>query len=218
VVLALGYQRRRESHFRWIRGRIEAGEFGKLVNAEANISRDRLGQIDLNSWRYTAAGMPGGVMLQIGIHYADVLEYLLGPAKAVSGRFAQLVLPGDNPDVASMVLEHENGALSTLNASYASASEYYLMNVYGKEASAYYDMHQGLRLLRRGGKGASAVPCAKNDTFVEELEEFAGAVRGNGKPEMGGEAATRSLAVIRAGIVSAREGRRVEVAEMMSKD
>src|SRR5206468_9338170 len=69
VVLALGYQRRRESHFRWIRRQIDAGEFGKLVNAEANISRDRLGKIDLNSWRYSAAGMPGGVMLQIGIHY-----------------------------------------------------------------------------------------------------------------------------------------------------
>ena len=218
VVLALGYQRRRESHFRWLRQRIDAGEFGKLVNAEANISRDRLGKVDLNSWRYTAAGMPGGVMLQIGIHYSDVLEYLLGPVKAVSGRFAQLVLPGDNPDVASMVLEHENGALSTLNASYASASEYYLMNIYGKEATAYYDMHQGLRVLKRGGSGASPVPCPKNDTFVEELEEFADAVRGRGKPEMGGEGATASLAVIRAGIVSAREGRRVEVAEMLSKD
>jgi len=33
VVLALGYQRRRESHFRWIRGQIDAGAFGKLVNA-----------------------------------------------------------------------------------------------------------------------------------------------------------------------------------------
>src|SRR5258708_4448278 len=218
VVLALGYQRRRESHFRWIRGQIDAGAFGKLVNAEANISRDRLGKIDLNSWRYTAAGMPGGVMLQIGIHYADVLEYLLGPVKAVNGRFAQLVLPGDNPDVASMILEHENGALSTLNASYASASEYYLMNLYGKEATAYYDMHQGLRVLRRGSNGPTAVPCAKNDTFVEELEEFASAVRGDGRPEMGGEAATASLAVIRAGIVSAREGRRVEVAEILSKD
>jgi predicted dehydrogenase len=218
VVLALGYQRRRESHFRWIREQIDGGAFGKLVNAEANISRDRLGQIDLKSWRYTAAGMPGGVMLQIGIHYADVLEYLLGSVQAVNGRFAQLVLPGDNPDVASMVLEHEGGALSTLNASYASASEYYLMNIYGKEASAYYDMHQGLRVLKRGGKGASPVPCAKNDTFVEELEEFADAVRGNGTPEMSGEAATRSLAVIRAGIVSAREGRRVEVAEMLSGD
>src|SRR5882672_11511123 len=59
VVLALGHQRRRESHFRWIREQIDAGVFGKLVNAEANISRDRLGQIDLSSWRYTAAGMPG---------------------------------------------------------------------------------------------------------------------------------------------------------------
>src|SRR6266496_3869831 len=216
VVLALGYQRRRESHFRWIRERIDAGAFGKLVNAEANISRDRLGKIDLNSWRYTAAGMPGGVMLQIGIHYADVLEYLLGPVKAVNGRFAQLVLPGDNPDVASLVLEHENGALSTLNASYASASEYYLMNVYGKEATAYYDMHGGLRVLRRGGTRADAVACAQNDPIVEELEEFARAVRGEAEPEMDGEKSTASLAVLLAGIKSAKEGRRVEVEEILA--
>jgi predicted dehydrogenase len=213
VVLALGYQRRRESHFRWVREHI--GEFGKLVNAEANISRDRLGKIDLTSWRYTAEGMPGGVMLQIGIHYTDVLEYLLGPVKAVTGQSVRLVLPGDNPDVASLILEHENGALSTLNASYASASEYYLMNVYGKEATAYYDMHGGLRVLRRGGTKADAVPCAPNDTIVEELEEFARAVRGEAEPEMDGEKSTASLAVILAGIKSAKEGRRVEVQELL---
>jgi len=218
VVLALGYQRRRESQFRWVRRQIEQGVFGKLVNAEANISRDRLGKIDLSSWRYTAAGMPGGVMLQIGIHYTDVLEYLMGPIRAVDGRLAQLVLPGDNPDVASLVLEHESGALSTLNASYASASEYYLMNVYGKEASAYYDLHQGLRFMRRGEGRPSPIACAKNDAFVEELEEFAAAVRGDGGPEMDGERATASLAVIHAGIASAREGRRVEVAEILAND
>jgi predicted dehydrogenase len=216
IVLALGYQRRRESQFRWVRGQIEDGAFGRIVNAECNISRDRLGKIDASSWRYTALGMPGGVMLQIGIHYADVLEYLIGPVKAVSGRFAQLVLPGDNPDVASLVLEHENGALSTLNASYASASEYYLMNVYGKEASAYYDLHQGLRFLKRGSAAPSPVACPKNDTFVEELEEFAAATRGGNPPEMNGERSTASLAVIRAGIVSAREGRSVEVAEILA--
>ena len=218
VVLALGYQRRREAHFRWLRRQIDSGVFGTLVNAEANISRDRLGKIDLSSWRYTAKGMPGGVMLQIGIHYTDVLEYLMGPIKAVSGRSAQLVLPGDNPDVASLVLEHESGALSTLNASYASASEYYLMNIYGKEASAYYDFHQGLRILKRGENRPIPVACAESDAFVEELDEFAAAVRGSGSPEMDGERATRSLAVIRAGVVSAREGRRVEVAEILARD
>ena len=216
VVLALGYQRRKESHFRWVKKQIDAGVFGKLVNAEANISRDRLGKIDLSSWRYTAEGMPGGVMLQIGIHYSDVLEYLMGPVKAVSGRLAHLVLPGDNPDVASLVMEHESGALSTLNASYASASEYYCMNVYGKEASAYYDLHQGLRFLRRGTERSERVKVDQNDTIREELEEFAEAVRGKGEPEMGGEASTRSLAVLRAGIKSAREGRRVEVSEVMN--
>jgi predicted dehydrogenase len=216
VVLALGYQRRRESHFRWIRKAIDAGRFGKLVNAEANISRDRLGKVDLSSWRYTSEGMPGGVMLQIGIHYTDVLEYLMGPIKAVSGQFVRLVLPGDNPDVASLVLEHENGALSTLNASYASASEYYLMNIYGKEMSAYFDMHQGLRGMERGGAKVEPISCPGGDPIAEELEEFARAARGDGAPEMDGERGTASLAVILAGIRSAKEGRRIEVKELLA--
>jgi predicted dehydrogenase len=216
VVLALGYQRRRETHFRWIKAEIEQGRFGKLVQAECNISRDRLGQFDLSSWRYTAEGMPGGVMLQIGIHYIDVLEYLMGPIKSVSARLAQLVLPGDNPDVANMILEHESGALSNLTASYASASEFYMMNVYGKEASAYYDLFSGLRHLKRGEKTARAVPTETNDTIREELEEFARCVKSGGQPETDGFWASRNLAVIKAGARSAREGRVVEVDEMLA--
>ena len=215
VVLGMGYQRRREGHFRWIKQQINAGIFGKLVNAESNISRDRLGKIDLSSWRYQASGMPGGVMLQIGIHYVDVLTYLMGPVKAVNGRFAQLVLPGDNPDVASLILEHENGALSTVNASYASASEYYLMNLYGKDASAYYDLHTGLRWLKRGEDKPTPVSAPKIDTYVDELEEFAAAVRGQGIPEVDGEKATLSLAVMHAGIRSAQQGRRVDISEIL---
>jgi len=149
-----------------------------------------------------------------GQEFAGELS-LTGELRAVRGALAQLVLPGDNPDVASLVLEHENGALSTLNASYASASEYYLMNIYGKEASAYYDLHNGLRFLKRGANRADAVPCEKSDTIVEELEEFARAVRGEGKPEMDGEKATASLAVLLAGIKSARENRRVAIAEVL---
>lgn len=216
VVLALGYQRRREHHFRWIKAEIDAGRFGKLVQAECNISRDRLGQFDLSSWRYTAAGMPGGVMLQIGIHYIDVLEFLMGPIKSVSARLAQLVLPGDNPDVANMILQHENNALSNLTASYASASEFYMMNIYGKEASAYYDLFSGLRHLKRGEKTARAIATEKNDTIREELEEFARCARSGGQPETDGFWAARNLAVIKAGAKSAREGRVVEVAEMLA--
>jgi predicted dehydrogenase len=153
-------------------------------------------------------------MLQIGIHYTDVLAYLLGPIRAVSAQLAQLVLPGDNPDVASLILEHDSGALATLNASYASAAEHYVMNVYGKEATAYYDLQQGLRWQRRGQPRAEPVSHERVDAVVDELDEFADAVRGRGAPEVGGEQATASLAVIRAGLLSAREQRRVEIAEI----
>jgi predicted dehydrogenase len=216
VVVALGYQRRRENHFRWIKDEIVAGRFGKLIQAEGNISRDRLGKIDLSSWRYQAAGMPGGVMLQIGLHYVDVLEMLMGPVKSVSGLLAQLVLPGDNPDVSALILQHENGAISNLNASYASASEYYMLNVYGKEASAYYDLFGGLRHLKRGETTSRSVPISSNDTIREELEEFAHCIRTGTKPETDAWWGARNLAVVKAGIKSARERRVVEVEEILA--
>ncbi len=216
VVLSLGYQRRRESHFRWIKNEIDQGRFGKLVQAEGNISRDRLGKIDLSSWRYQSEGMPGGVMLQIGIHYVDVLEFLMGPVRRVTGRSAQLVLPGDNPDVANLILEHENGAISNLTASYASASEYYMMNIYGKTASAYYDLFGGLRHLKQGDAKPTAIACENNDTIREEVDEFAACVRNKTKPETDGYWAARNLAVIKAGVRSAKEGRGIEVAEILN--
>ena len=216
VVLALGYQRRREGHFRWIKDRIDAGDFGKMVQAEANISRDRVGKFELGHWRYTAEGMPGGVMLQIGLHYVDVLMMLMGPVKTVSGMASQLVLPGDNPDVGTLIMTHDNGAVSSLSTSYASASEYYLMNIYGKRLSAYYNLFDGLRSLKQGDTDQIPVDVDKIDTLADQLIEWADAASGAGTPEVGGESATDSLAVVKAGIKSVREGRHVDVAEILA--
>jgi len=218
VVLAVGYQRRREAQFRWIRDQIDAGNFGKLVQAEANISRDREGKFEAGHWRYTAEGMPEGVMLQIGLHYVDVLMMLLGPVKSVSGMASQLVLPGDNPDVGTLLMTHENGAVSSLSTSYASASEYYLMNIYGKRMSAFYNLFDGLRSLKQGDSEPGPVKVEKIDTLAEQLVEWADAAQGNGVPEVGGEDATYSLAVVKAGIKSVHEKRHVDVVEILGSD
>jgi predicted dehydrogenase len=139
---------------------------------------------------------------------------LIGPVRRVSAASAQLVLPGDNPDIANLIMEHECGAISNLTASYASASEYYMMNVYGKEASAYYDLFGGLRCLRRGETVPRTVAAEANDTIREELEEFAACIRNGRKPETDGWWASQNLAVVMAGIQSAREGRAVDVAPL----
>ena len=54
-----------------------------------------------------------------------------------------------------------------------------------------------------------------NDTIAEQMEEFGECIRNNSEPEVGGEWASRSLAVIRAGVKSAREKRYVTVEEIM---
>ncbi len=215
IKLSIGFQRRRENQFRWIKKSIQDGKFGVLVQAEANISRDRLGKFEAGHWRYSSEGMPGGVMLQIGPHYVDVLEMLIGPVVDVSGMLSQLVLPGDNPDVAGLVMKHENGAISTLNAGYASAGENYVMNIYGKKATALYDLNSGLHYLEQGDTAPHHVPIKKNDTIVEQMEEFGTCIRNGTEPEVGGEWASRSLAVIRAGVKSARERRFVNIEEII---
>ena len=103
---------------------------------------------------------------------------------------SQLVLPGDNPDVGSLLMTHENGAISTLNTSYASASEYYVMNIYGKKMSAYYNLFDGLRSLNRGDTGQTPVAVDKVDTLAEELIEWADAANGGPAPEVGGDSAS----------------------------
>ena len=143
---------------------------------------------------------------------------LLGPVRSVSGMASQLVLPGDNPDVGSLMMTHVNGAISTLSTSYASASEYYLMNIYGKRMSAYYNAFDGLRAINQGQTDQKAVSVSKIDTLVEQLLEWADAANGDGIPEVGGNGATESLAVVKAGIKSAAEERHVKVAEILSEE
>ncbi len=73
---------------------IDAGLFGRIVNAEANISRRRLAAIDLSSWRYQAARHA---------RRRDASASTLstcwcisgGPIEAVRGQAALLVLQGD---------------------------------------------------------------------------------------------------------------------------
>ena len=139
----------------------------------------------------------------------------MGNVTRVMGRSNQLVLPGDNPDVANLILEHENGAISNLTASYASASEYYMMNIYGKEMSAYYDLFGGLRSLKRHDDKSHPVEIEKVDDIRTELDEFAECIRTNEAPETDGFWASRNLAVIKAGVRSAREGRAIEVIEIL---
>ena len=90
------------------------------------------------------------------------------------------------------------------------------MNIYGKKMSAYYNLFDGLRALNQGHNEQYQVSVDKVDTLAEQLIEWADAAEGGANPEVGGDSATESLAVIKAGIKSVTEGRHVEVADVLA--
>ncbi|HCP00066.1 MAG TPA: hypothetical protein DIT35_01105 [Rhodospirillaceae bacterium] len=92
------------------------------------------------------------------------------------------------------------------------------MNVYGKKMSAYYNLFDGLRCLNQGDANQTSVAVQKNDAIAEQLIEWADAVSGGVEPEVGGESAMTSLAVVKAGIKSVAEGRHVTVAEVLASN
>jgi predicted dehydrogenase len=67
----------------------------------------------------------------------------------------------------------------------------------------------------RGEKKPKKIDFQPNDTIAEQMEEFGECIRNDTEPEVGGEWASRSLAVIRAGVKSAREKRYVTIAEIL---
>ena len=84
------------------------------------------------------------------------------------------------------VLEHENGALSTLNASYASASEYYLMNIYGKDATRFLRPAQGFAAAQaRREQGRGRARHAATTLSWRSLRNSPPPCRGNGSARDG---------------------------------
>jgi predicted dehydrogenase len=213
VVLSVGHCYRRHAGLRHLRALIDDGAMGRASFAEAIFAKDRgLGLNDPGDWRFRKAEMPGGCMMQIGIHQVDNLLYLLGPARSVFGTFGRLETAAEIDDLASAVITFASGAVATVSANYITADRFRL-SLYGTNAIATFDLAEGLTLQRRGESAGVPVAVAANDYLRGEIEEFAACITEGTRPEVGGAEALAALAVVRAAIDSAAAGRPVLLAE-----
>jgi len=225
---AVGHSARRLAGSREMKRWIEDGRLGKVSIAEANFSNERGLELTPDHWRSFPDKTPGGVMIQLGVHHADNLQYLLGPVKSVTAHARKLYTAAHVPDVVMSLLEFESGPIGYIGAGWASPGVY-TVNLQGTNANLRYDLDfthwdEGHRAddfseLRSQAHGASERPVVelqRTDMFREQLEEFALAIRGRATVEVGPREALRALAVVHAAIASSeRGGQAVEVAEVI---
>ncbi len=226
-VFAVGHSARRLAGCRVMKEWIVDGTLGGVSLIEANFSNERGLELTPRTWRWYRSKTPGGPLIQLGVHHADNLQYLMGPVRSVSAHQRKLYTESEVPDATMAILEFESGALGYLGCGWASPGIYQI-RVQGTKQNLIYDLDfthwdesheadQWSTLLSQayGEQERSPVEMPPTDMFREQLEEFALAARGQADVEVDADAAIRALAVVHAAIASNdRGGQAVEIAEL----
>lgn len=194
VTLLVGHELRRLGAARKTKELVDAGALGRVVLAEANFSLTS--PVKPGTWKAGGRGTP---LVQLGVHHADTLAYLLGPVAHTAGTVAR-VHSDLVDDVGVATLTFASGALGTIVSSYVSPRTYSL-RLLGTEAVLDYradisvwpaaDRLDSMTSLTVGGE---RVEFAHVDPLVDELEELVRCARDGASPETG---ATEGLAALR---------------------
>ena len=234
IVFSCGHSARRLAGIREMKRALEAGEAGMVSMVEAVFGNERGLEIKPGDWRADPVGAPGGPLTQLGIHQIDNLQYLLGQVVRVVAVGRALRPEIANTLVTGVLLEFAD-ALGYLGCNWLSPGSF-TVDLYGTAARLRYeldfswwsqspqtDVHT--RLTRTFMANDSADPDARmlhtdsvelpaRDHLREEIEEFALALQGSARVEVGLAEATANVAVLRAATRSMAEDRPVEVAEI----
>ncbi|HEY8722965.1 MAG TPA: Gfo/Idh/MocA family oxidoreductase [Gaiellaceae bacterium] len=196
VSLLVGHEMRRLGAARKAKELIDAGALGRVVLAEANFSL--ASPVKPGTWKAGGRGTP---LVQLGVHHADTLAYLLGPVARTTGVVAR-VHSDLVDDVGIATLAFESGALGTISSSYVSPKTYAL-RLLGTDAVLDYrtdisvwpaaeELDEGTALIL----GGERIEFDRVDPLVAELDELARCVRGDATPETGAAEGLAALRVI----------------------
>ena len=94
---------------------LEAGELGEIYHWGRYLQE--WGDIDDQVWRFERATAGSGALGDLGAHVIDLGRYLIGEIQAVSGGTRTFKQGRDVDDAFEAVVEFENGAIGTVEAS-----------------------------------------------------------------------------------------------------
>jgi len=200
VVLSVGHSARRFGPVRAIKTELDKGSLGQLLMAEAHTSHAGGMRVQPHQWRWKRELCPGGPLMQLGVHHADTIQYLLGDIENVCAMIRRVATPAEIDDVASVALEFESGIVGYLGDTYSTPRQHFI-HIYGTEGHLAWSRHGALALHRGGDRQELAF--ADIDAVREEVEDFARAIADGGRPEVSGAEARKALAVVLAAIQSA---------------
>lgn len=222
-VLAVGHQGRHTGGMKKIKAMLEAGELGVVATVVAIQGYPHALFRTGDDWRKVGTAVPGGQLDELGVHYFDVLQFLFGPVRRVTG-FVQRPDPDAPPDSATVALQFGDGLVAnyTTYASSVGMSRMFILgskgafelNRMGQDACTWQPISD-LATARLGGLPVEPVkfdgPYLLTTALTAELEDFASAIREGHPPQVGAAESLSTLRISRAVMEASISGRTVEL-------
>jgi len=215
VVFATNHHLRNAGAHRAMRQAILDGKIGRPL--AARVFHAVYLPPNLQGWRIHAPEAGGGVILDIAVHDADTLRFVLGdePESVVAQTQSSGMASAGLADAVMTTVTFRSGLIAQTHDAFTSLYAGTGFEVHGTEGSliARDVMTQKPigSLVLRDKDGEHAIDFDRTDLYVRALGAFHAAIRGEGQPAASGEDGIRSLAFGLAVAEAAKTGGTVKV-------
>ncbi|MDR3560687.1 MAG: Gfo/Idh/MocA family oxidoreductase [Negativicutes bacterium] len=209
VKLGVIFQRRYSEGVIALKELLAQDKLGKLLFGGCYIKLYRSQEYyDSAAWRGTWALDGGGVMMNQGIHYIDMLQYLLGPVADITahcGTFGHAGLEVE--DTAAAAVRFSSGALGVIEGTTcAYPGLVSRVDVYGSEGTAVIENDVLISVQLKSGytyKGGSntdnagvSSPAVSFEAHQLQFQDMVTAIQTGREPAVSGAAGRNSLEII----------------------
>jgi UDP-N-acetyl-2-amino-2-deoxyglucuronate dehydrogenase len=224
VLLFVVKQNRRNRTLQLLKRAIDGGRFGRIYMVNVNVFWSRpQSYYDSAAWRGTWE-FDGGAFMNQASHYVDLLDWMIGPVKSVMAYTGTLARNIEVEDTGVAALEWRNGAMGSINVTMLAHPKNFegSITVLGEHGT-----------VRVGGVAVNEIAhweFAKPDPMDDEIanasyqttsvyghghvqyyENVIETLRGRSEPQTDGREGLKSLELLIAMYLSARDGKRVSL-------
>ena len=211
IVMGTNHHLRNAATHRALRAAIKQGRIGRPLFAR--VFHAVYLPPHLQGWRITTPGAGAGVIMDITVHDADTLRFVLDdePTEVTALSQSSGMAAGGIEDGVMGAIRLRSGLIAQFHDAFTTKFATTGFEIHGSEGALVATNCMTQRpvgeLLLRTAAGEERLPLDHENLYARSLTAFHAAIRGEGAPAATGEDGVRSMAVALAALESAATGR-----------
>ncbi|QZY55553.1 Gfo/Idh/MocA family protein [Crassaminicella profunda] len=191
IKLCVGHSMRKSSNYLRLKEIISKNMLGVIHLVEANRSINRAESIKEFDWRNKREFCPNLPLIQLGIHYIDILLDLFGEPTEINSLALDNVSDSKNTDATICTMKFKNSILAYLGNSY-STNNTDILRIYGTKGIATLT-NSKLVIFNETNKDLTYNKPAKESTIKNEIIEFYNYISNNIDIDIDGDNALKVI-------------------------